>query len=773
MLLKPIVFHLLNQAWLGQLSIEPVFGWAAAIPLAIIMLASLWLTLTSRGISPGRRWILAALRLVAVAVLLAGWLRPAVVTTSQRESAGAIAVLMDRSESMKLPGGSQRQTRWDIQQDVWSSIVSATSLNIGQTELVPYFYDSQVAAAPGDALPSLNSVFSTPPSGRLTDLGEALSEIGRLQLDPPLRGVILMGDFTQTLRPPPVNPVTAARQMAQLDQPILVVGIGSQNESQMRDVAIEGLPEEISAFAKKSVRVPLVVSSVGMVGQELQVSLVLKASGKQDQIVASRTVVPSAAKEKLPIEFDMVIPDTGDYLLQAAVSADPRLQEQSTGNNEAFGFVTVREGGVRILYLEGEVRAEMTFLRRSMDESLEFEVDMPRELLFGRKAALDLTRRYDVSQYDAIIIGDLPARALSKATQEAIRKQVEQGGAGLLLMGGFQSFSAGGYANSPMVSLFPVALEPGAQADDKPIDPRFHLQGEIQLRPTRSHPITRLDANAPDNERIWAGLDPMNQMNRLGEVLPRPGSFVLLESNEGQAALVVGIAGKGRVMAFAPDTTWRWRMNGNKKIHQQFWRQAMLWLVRKDSLDEGFRLTLERRRLALGEAPPLRLEWVGGTDNHPMPSTVKLELSREGAWLQDLASSKTSGSARESSLPALAEPGLYKVALTATNDVGKVFTTEVAFVVSDQSLELANPSMDAQLASSIADANRAAGGQQVLPEDIDDALAWLRQRQDATKVTTIEKRRLGDAAWDAWLYLVLFSVVMCLEWSLRKKWQLP
>ena len=70
-----------NLAMIGQLSVEPVFGWYALLPLAVLMLASLWLTLTSTGISLGGRWVLAGLRLLAMLVLLLGWLRPAMISS--------------------------------------------------------------------------------------------------------------------------------------------------------------------------------------------------------------------------------------------------------------------------------------------------------------------------------------------------------------------------------------------------------------------------------------------------------------------------------------------------------------------------------------------------------------------------------------------------------------------------------------------------------------------------------------------------------------------
>ena len=83
------------------------------------------------------------------------------------------------------------------------------------------------------------------------------------------------------------------------------------------------------------------------------------------------------------------------------------------------------------------------------------------------------------------------------------------------------------------------------------------------------------------------------------------------------------------------------------------------------------------------------------------------------------------------------------------------------------------PAANWQMMNNIVAANQAAGGQLVLPEEIGVALDWLRQRQQATQVFTVEKRRLGDGTWDAWLVLVLFCALMAGEWGLRKSWQLP
>ncbi|GAB5402897.1 MAG: glutamine amidotransferase [Aureliella sp.] len=756
----------------AQISSNPVFGWFTLIVLSIIMLASLWLTLTSRDLSPKGRMILAAIRLAAIGILLLGWLRPSLVTTTERESPGAIAVLLDQSQSMTLPSSDSDETRWQAQQRLWKQIADSTSLKIGRSSVVPYLYDSALSVA-DPASEQLTA--PTPPdttASQLTDLGTALQQLGRLQLDPPLRGVILVGDFTQTQIPPSIDPTSVARQMAQLDQPILGVGIGPKGRGQYRDVALEGMPEEIAAFTKKELRIPLVIRAGGMAGESIKVQMTLKASGKPDVILGSRTVKPSGGDETLPIEFGIVAPEKGDYLLQATASVDSR--EQVVSNNTQYGFISVREGGVKVLYLES-LRPEMRSLRRSLDQSLEFEIDVPTELLSlrARGRTVDLSRKYNVSNYDAFIIGDLAARELGRDMQTAIRNEVERG-AGLLLLGGTYSFSSGGYSNSPLRRLFPIDVSGRPQPFDAPLIEGQHVLGKIPMQPTRPHPITRLAESAPDNERIWESLPPLNQINRLGRVDIAAGTSVLLESPQRDPILVTSEGrGRGRVMAFAGDTTWKWRLEGHKKLHQRFWRQALLWLVRKDSIDAGFKLSLPRRRYQLGEAPEIDIEWFGGVADAAAPGTFRVALSRDGTWLSDLATTKESDALFSTKLDPVLAPGLYSAKLTADGADGKKLESEIAFVVSDQSIELTGRMVDEQMLRSITAANSAAGGRVVPADEIDDAIAWLRDRQAATKVTSIEKRRLGDAAWDSWLYLILFCGLMSLEWSLRKAWQLP
>lgn len=737
------------------------------------MLASLWLTLSMHGISLKGRLTLMLLRLAAVGILLLGWLRPGFISTTERDSPGAIAVLMDRSQSMTLPSDSARQSRWEMQQEVWKAIVSQTNLEIGGTKIVPYFYDALPAAAKPDDLPSLADAFRAPPEGRLTDLGRTLSEIGRLQLDPPLRAVILMGDATQTLIPAEVDASVVAGQMARLDQPIMLVGIGPQQEkSLIRDLSIEGMPERFSAFIKKELNVRLVANIQGMQNEPIVVSLKMR-SGGQEQIVASRIVQASSGNEKMPLDFRIIVANEGEYLLEATAELQDRdSREQFKANNTVQSFVSVREGGVKILYLYGQPLFEQKFLRRSLDESLDFEVEYKWfEERLAKRGPINFPQASNLNEYDVIILHDVDASAISRSDQQRIARRV-RAGSGILFMGGYHSFDAGGYANSDLRNLFPVELNRRGQAFDRPIDQDLHITGTVRLIPTRPHPITTLLPTEPDNGNLWKKLT-LEGANRLGPLTAAPGVQRLLESQNGDSLLVTGDFGNGRVLAFAGDTTYLWWGEGFKKAHQQFWRQAILWLVQRESLQEGFRLDMDRRRLLIDETPDLAIEWFGGSDNKPVPKDVNIELFRDGERLQRLPTRNAGQPLQSATINGLSKPGLYKAVLTSGGDGGTEYRSELAFIVRDESRELSRPAADWQMMNNIVSANRAAGGRLIRPDEISDAIDFLSTRQEATRVTTIEKRRLGDAAWDAWLYLVAFCIFMSVEWALRKAWQLP
>jgi Mg-chelatase subunit ChlD len=69
-------------------------------------------------------------------------------------------------------------------------------------------------------------------------------------------------------------------------------------------------------------------------------------------------------------------------------------------------------------------------------------------------------RADELNRFSLLILSNVPAARLTPGRMEAMRKYVEQRGGGLIAIGGDQSFTAGGYRNSALESVLPVASEP-------------------------------------------------------------------------------------------------------------------------------------------------------------------------------------------------------------------------------------------------------------------------------------------------------------------------
>jgi hypothetical protein len=276
---------------------------------------------------------------------------------------------------------------------------------------------------------------------------------------------------------------------------------------------------------------------------------------------------------------------------------------------------------------------------------------------------------------------------------------------------------------------------------------------------------------------LWQSLKLKNGMNRFQELSTNPGVQVLLAGPQRQPALVTGQFGNGRVLAFAGDTTYLWYRNGDesghRRAHQTFWRQAVLWLVNRERLNEGFQMFIDSRRQDIDATPNIRIEWFGGSDGAAIPQSVKVALSRDGVFVKNLEVTSVNESIRQAAVSGLDRPGLYRALLTATDSAGKQHETELAFLVQDVSKELSQPSADWRMIGNLVAAGKEAGSDLFLPEDTGKLIQKLQERQNSAKVSTIERRRLGDQAWDTWLYFVLFCGLMTVEWSCRKRWQLP
>ncbi len=122
-------------------------------------------------------------------------------------------------------------------------------------------------------------------------------------------------------------------------------------------------------------------------------------------------------------------------------------------NNSAVAITATPGEGRILLVSRGGAAAPPAMAELLASQDLEFELLdpglMPTDLL-------------SLQDHDLVILDDVAAAEISSTAQEALARHVSDLGGGLLMLGGFNSFGAGGWAGTPVAEVLPLELDPPA-----------------------------------------------------------------------------------------------------------------------------------------------------------------------------------------------------------------------------------------------------------------------------------------------------------------------
>lgn len=126
--------------------------------------------------------------------------------------------------------------------------------------------------------------------------------------------------------------------------------------------------------------------------------------------------------------------------------------------------------------------------------------------------AKKLTPNLFHQHFDAIILSDFPKSKAPSDSEKKIAQQVE-GGTGLMMVGGWNSFASGGWQNSTVAKILPVDC---AEHDD-----RMNLPSGAVISFKKSHPVFK--SIHFKNPPVICGLN---------RIKPKRGSSVLLSAKK-------------------------------------------------------------------------------------------------------------------------------------------------------------------------------------------------------------------------------------------------
>lgn len=149
---------------------------------------------------------------------------------------------------------------------------------------------------------------------------------------------------------------------------------------------------------------------------------------------------------KNAFSFTREIAETGVYYYDAQVEAE---NDRRPSNNRAQDFAVVR-GMPRVLLLETEFDQAMPMAAALSAEGILVDMRQPEE---------SPSQLRDLQAYDGIILSNVPASRLDFSIQEAMESAVRDLGIGLMMIGGPDSFGAGGYQGTPIERALPVDMD--------------------------------------------------------------------------------------------------------------------------------------------------------------------------------------------------------------------------------------------------------------------------------------------------------------------------
>ena len=704
--------------------------------------------------------VLLALRLCALLLLLFGMLRPALVHTVTQRLSSVVNVLLDQTQSMTRNDEIGGKSRFAAAKESLQHAAPQIRQLQRQAEVKAFGFDT--ALTPLDLQNGTFNDLPDSPKGMETPLGFTLDTIRERSAGKRVLATIILTDGAQRTRPSrDILPQDAAARLRDAGIPLYAVPLGQAGlDGNVRDVSVESVQANDRVFAKNNLLVTGTLRITGFNEQTIPVQLLFETETGRQEIVASTTV--QAREDGQTVTFRLSYAPQTVGLFKYTVRVPPQEREVTDRNNEQSGFVQVLEGGLRVLFIQGPRNYEQGPLRQSINASPDINLQYVR---VDKPNDLTAAFRESPVPYNVFILDGINSTMFTREEMQTLVNHV-QDGAGLIMLGGLNAFSGGGYADTPIAAVSPVVIrraEPQAALAPPRADIHWFSNPPIPILLTEQgqrHYVLQFDADPRVNAQRWSGLPPLLGANRFDQL--KPGAIPLAVGPHRQILLASHMFGSGRVLAFAGDSTYRWRLADKAEEHKVFWRQVVLWLAKMEGGGSGSCwITVENNRLFPGDTAKfqvfLRSEEGEEVRNFSAAAKVLKSDNNTEAVALVLEEGIPTGSFRSTEFS-----GDYKIQVEAVHH-GEMLQATARFLVQDRNLELDNPVAYPKLLSDI---SALTGGRSVPPERLGALLEELIQQSNEL----VEKRETKRTLFDTWYLLSAFILLMAVEWFLRKYW---
>jgi uncharacterized membrane protein len=731
-----------------------------AVAAAAIVLAGAFYYRAFGVLKAGQWQTLLGLRVAAIVLIVLLLFRPVLSYQSRLSEKPALIFAIDASSSMSIADDASGVTRFNQARgklEKWCEQLKGDF----RLSLIAFAERAAPLRSPAD-LPALS------PDGKATSLARALQAAAGQFSPAEMAGVILLSDGINNSAG---NPLEAARKIG---LPVHAVGVGAslRNNLSYRDIQVTGIDCPDRMMLNNMARVTGSIEAIGLRGRVIQVYL--DEDGRQIA-QAEPTLDDIEGSQQVAFDFRPAAKGRHTY----TVRVPPVNEEKIVENNQRSAVAAVIEAGIRVLYVEGTLRAEYgalvdRFLAK--DPDLEFcALVQTRPNVFNKRTNMtDLqltaipTDQETINKFDVFIFGDIDSSYIRPPQQEMFVKRIREG-AGLVMLGGYHSLGPGGYSGMPLGEALPMNL--GGRDVGQTTDSFLPVLTPDGVR----HPIfANIGGFFPtqQGEPKTAGLPPLEGCTRVTGA--RPGATVLATfpgESGAMPVLAVQPLDRGRTAVFSGDTTRKWQQ-GPRALDQEspflrFWGQMVRWLAGRTTTVEaqasivaGTDKAYYEPGEAIAVSAVVRDKDGQGTNDAKVTAVLR---GKSGKPDQAALSTVPGPSGHYGGAIEPRAAGGYEVVVEARLGELTLTSEKIAVQVGRPNLEFEKLDLDEKMLGNIA----AATGGRYVPISTADHLIDQLDRTQRKKILHVEHRLYWPPGF--WM---LFVGILTMEWVLRRRYQL-
>jgi uncharacterized membrane protein len=471
--------------------------WLALIPIGWLL--TLWIgRKTLSGLGTTTRRIALVVRLIVI-LLLAG----AMAEPQWRKESKDVAVTVVLDASRSIPQAWQKDLERYVEESRATDLKNRPNDELG---VVTVGADAYVQSLPSKLTSKVEKQYVGGDLG--TNLAGGLRLAMAVKREDAANRVVLMSDGNETAGSLLATAEAAKAMSLPID--VLPVRYSVENEVMMEQLVAPG-----TARMGETLNLKVVLSATKPGRGRLHVLLngdPVPLGDKPGETGAEITLAKGTNVFPIEVPVARAGPQQFRAVFEPELGPDGRPTDTTLENNEqlAVTFVT-SEGKVLVVIRAGEADASEAAapLVNALTQS-----KISAEVVTSDQIPKSLT---ELNAYDAILMVDQAAYDYSQQTQEDLRQYIHETGGGLLMVGGPNSFGAGGWIGSPLEDALPIKLDPPQK--------RQMPRGALVIV---SHSIEMPDGVSWGKKTATAAVDALSRLDLAGivEFDPRKSSGI-------------------------------------------------------------------------------------------------------------------------------------------------------------------------------------------------------------------------------------------------------